>query len=134
MDVCYAVAPYWNEATSTGHPSEGSEQSDISPYASSSLESTGMPNPDELLDRYAQITGFDPRQGSNGMDWEIAKVFHHIRGGTITHGIHARTISGQASSDFSHMYFENTKRSLDAALNRVRALKENRGTRTGSKL
>jgi len=82
-----------------------------------------MPEPDELLDRYASITKFDPRTENNGKDFEIAKVFHHMRGGTISHGIQARTISGQASSDFSHIYFENTKRSLQAALDRVRALK-----------
>ena len=45
------------------------------------------------------------------------------QGGTISHGIQVRTISGQASSEFSHIYFENTKRSLDAALTMVRNLK-----------
>jgi hypothetical protein len=38
------------------------------------------------------------------------------RGRTISRGIQARTISGEASSDFSHMYFENRKWGLDAAL------------------
>lgn len=81
-----------------------------------------MPDPDELLDHYAGITGFDPRKDGGGKDWDVAKIFHHIRGGTITHGIQARTISGQASSEFSHMYFENTRRSLDAAYARVKQL------------
>lgn len=47
-----------------------------------------------------------------------------VQGGTISHGIQARTITGQASSEFSHVYFENTMRSLDAALAKVRELKE----------
>lgn len=46
-----------------------------------------------------------------------------LQGGTISHGIQARTISGQASSEFSHIYFENTKRSLDTALEMVREMK-----------
>jgi hypothetical protein len=33
-------------------------------------------------------------------------------------------MSGQASSEFSHVYFENTKRSLDAAVVIVRKMKE----------
>lgn len=45
------------------------------------------------------------------------------QGGTITHGIQARTISGQASSEFSHTYFEHTRRSLDAAYKMVREMK-----------
>lgn len=81
-----------------------------------------MPDPDELLDRYASIVGFDLRNDGGGKDWEVAKLFHHVRGGTITHGIQARTISGQASSEFSHVYFENTKKSLDAAMARVKSL------------
>lgn len=51
-------------------------------------------------------------------------VLTALQGGTISHGIQARTISGQASSEFSHIYFENTKRSLDAALAMVREMKE----------
>lgn len=46
------------------------------------------------------------------------------QGSTISHGIQARTISGQASSEFSHIYFENTKRGLNAALDMVRSMKE----------
>ena len=83
-----------------------------------------MPDPEELMDRYSEIVGFDPRKDNKGRDWEVAKVFHFVRGGTISHGIQARTISGQASSDFSHVYFENTRRSLGAALEKVRELKE----------
>jgi hypothetical protein len=52
------------------------------------------------------------------------------QGGTISHGIQARTVTGQASSEFSHFYFENTKRSLDAALVMVRELKEKEDPRS----
>ena len=76
------------------------------------------------MDRYSKIVGFDLRKDNGGKDWEVAKVFHHVRGGTISHGIQARTISGQASSDFSHIYFENTRRALEAALQRVREQKQ----------
>lgn len=124
MDAVYVISPFWNEATKPGHPSAASRDSSSSPYAPENRDRSGMPDPDELMDRYAQIVGFDPRKDGGGRDWEIAKVFHFVRGGTISHGIQARTISGQASSDFSHVYFENTKRSLDAALQRVRKLKE----------
>ena len=88
-----------------------------------------MPNPDELLDRYSKLVGFDPRKDGGGKDWEMAKVFHLLRGGTISHGIQARTMSGQASSDFSQICFENTKKSLDAALAQVRKLKETQATK-----
>lgn len=123
MDCVYCVGPFWNTHTSTGHPGA---QSPDSPYAPQNRAQSGMPDPDELLDRYCEIVGFDPRRDGGGRDWEVAKVFHFVRGGTISHGIQARTISGQASSDFSHVYFENTKRSLDAALEKVRELKRER--------
>jgi aminoglycoside phosphotransferase (APT) family kinase protein len=47
-----------------------------------------------------------------------------FQGSVISHGIQARTVSGQASSSFSHVYFENTKRGLDEALRLVRQMKE----------
>lgn len=126
MDVVYMTAPFWNEATKSGHPGQGSLKN---PYKLENRIESGMPDPDELLDRYSQIVGFDPRKDGAGMDWRVAQIFHYVRGGTISHGIQARTISGQASSDFSHVYFENTKRSLDAALVRVRKLKEYKSKR-----
>ncbi|KAK3076339.1 hypothetical protein LTS18_013285, partial [Coniosporium uncinatum] len=118
MDAVYMVSPYWNEATKAGDPSV---QRKSNPYSLEILNESGMPHPDELFDRYSQITKWDPRKPER--DWEVAKIFHHVRGGTISHGIQARTISGQASSEFSHIYFENTKRALDNALERVRTLK-----------
>lgn len=121
MDAVYAVSPFWNQDTRLGHPSTGSSKS---PYLAENRPTSGMPDPDELLDRYASITGFDLRKDGGGKDWNVAKIFHHVRGGTITHGIQARTISGQASSEFSHIYFENTKKSLNAAFAQVRSLRQ----------
>jgi len=121
MDAVYVVGPFWNEAMKAGHPGVTAS---VSPYKPENRITSGMPDPDELLDRYSQIVGFDPRKEDQGKSWEIAKVFHNLRGGTITHGIQARTISGQASSEFSHVYFESTRSSLDAALKSVRTLKE----------
>lgn len=117
MDLVYVVSPFWNEVTKAGHPSAASK---ASPFLAENRAKSGMPEPEELLDRYAEIVGHDLRKDGGGKDWEVAKIFHFVRGGTISHGIQARTISGQASSDFSHIYFENTRKSLDAALKRVR--------------
>ncbi|KAL1609132.1 hypothetical protein SLS59_001495 [Nothophoma quercina] len=117
MDVCYACGPYWNRATTGGavRDDQGGEV-----YLPENQRKNGMPSMDELVDEYTKITGWDPRKDQ----WEIAKVFHLMRGSTISHGIQARTISGQASSEFSHIYFENTKRGLDTALAMVRSMKE----------
>ena len=123
MDAVYVVGPFWNEATKAGSPTQGAIGSE-SPYATANRAKSGMPDPDELMDRYTEIVGFDLRKDGNGRDWEVAKVFHHVRGGTISHGIQARTISGQASSDFSHVYFENTRKALESALSRVKELKQ----------
>lgn len=124
MDAVYSVGPFWNKHTSVGHPGADIENS---PYSAQNRASSGMPDPDELMERYSQIVGFDPRKDGGGRDWQVAKVFHFLRGGTISHGIQARTISGQASSDFSHVYFENTRRSLEAASTMVKELKEQEG-------
>ena len=105
MDAVYVVSPYWSSL----------DQKTIS-------SANGWPSPGALLDRYSDIAGYDPRRSGSGKDFEIAKVFHQLRSGTISHGIHARTVSGQVSSEFSHIYFENTKKSLDSALDRVRKL------------
>ena len=123
MDAVYVISPFWNTVTKAGNPTQGGSGAS-SPYASANRANFGMPDPNELMDRYSKIVGFDLRKDNDGRDWDVAKVFHHVRGGTISHGIQARTISGQASSDFSHIYFENTKRSLEAALGRVKELKE----------
>ncbi|KAF2187691.1 kinase-like protein [Zopfia rhizophila CBS 207.26] len=127
LDVVYLVEPYWNRASKAGI-SGGPARDDMGGevYEPENLEKSGMPSMDELLDEYTKVTGWDPKQDR----WEVAKVFHLMRGGTISHGIQARTISGQASSEFSHVYFEHTKRSLDAALAMVRELKEKKSMRS----
>ncbi|OAL07311.1 APH-domain-containing protein [Phaeosphaeriaceae sp. SRC1lsM3a] len=130
MDAVYVVGPYWNRASKSGisggpkveaRDDQGGEVYDVENQARN-----GMPSMDELMDEYTRITGWDPRKDQ----WEIAKVFHLMRGSTISHGIQARTISGQASSEFSHVYFENTKRGLNAALDMVRSMKEKEAPRS----
>ncbi|EXJ64512.1 hypothetical protein A1O7_00848 [Cladophialophora yegresii CBS 114405] len=124
MDAIYNVN---GGGKSSGGPNVGisNTHAPASPYAPANRATSGMPDPDELLDRYTRITGFDPRLEGNppGKDFEIAKIFHYMRGGTISHGIQARTYAGQASSDFSHIYFENTRKMLDAAWGMVRRMK-----------
>lgn len=137
MDAIYVIAPFWNVVTKSGHPTDNTPSPDIntglsrsspdkSPYAPQNRAKSGIPGPDELMDIYAKITGFDPRQEGSppGKDFEVAKIFHYMRGGTISHGIQARTYAGQASSEFSHVYFDNTRKSLDAAWEMVERVLE----------
>lgn len=119
MDLVYLLSPFFEDS----HKIEQATSSRAdSPYSTRSRKESGIPEPQELLDRYAEIVGFDLRRDGDGKDWDTAVVFHYLRGGTITHGIQARTISGQASSEFSHIYFGHTKASLDAAFERVKKL------------
>jgi aminoglycoside phosphotransferase (APT) family kinase protein len=124
MDAVYVVGPFWNTATKAGHPGEGAADVSDSPFAPQNRAKSGMPDPDELLDRYSEIVGFDPRKDGGGRDWEVGQVFHYVRGVTISHGIQARTVTGQASSDFSHIYFDNTRRSAEAALAKMESIKQ----------
>lgn len=110
MDVVYHSSPFW----SVTDPK--------SPYHPENRAAWGFPDLNVLLDRYSQVVGFDPRKDGNGRDWQVAKIFNYMRGGTISHGIQARTYRGQASSDFSHIYFDNTRRSLDTAVRLMRQL------------
>ncbi len=136
MDAVYVVSPFWNAGV---RPGSSGARGEHSPYHVSRRATSGMPDPDALLDRYSQVVGFDPRRegavegGRGPSDWDVAQIFHNVRGGTISHGIQARAISGQASSDFSHVYFENTARSLDAAWEMVQAF-QGRDQRDRSKL
>ncbi|KAM5352885.1 hypothetical protein ACJ41O_005607 [Fusarium nematophilum] len=115
MDLVFHVSPFSEDYVKFGEETSSSTES---PYGARNRRASGMPELPELLDRYAEIVGFDLREDRGGKDWEVAQIFQHIRGATICHGIQARTISGQASSDFSHLYFAKTKRFLDAALER----------------
>lgn len=120
MDLVFLVSPFFDDYIKAGKAALTTSKG--SPYKAENRKSSGMPELGELLDRYAEIVGFDMRQDGGGKDWETAIIFHHIRGATISHGIQARTISGQASSDFGHLYFAKTRKSLDAALRRVEKL------------
>ncbi|OQV03371.1 hypothetical protein CLAIMM_08421 [Cladophialophora immunda] len=95
MDAVFVVASFWNE----GYKAIGARSS--KPLS----QVSGVPNADELMNRYSEIVGFDPRKDGGGKDWEVAKIFHH------------------ASSEFSHLYFEYTKTGLDIALRIAREMK-----------
>ncbi|KAL6362136.1 hypothetical protein LRP88_04211 [Fusarium phalaenopsidis] len=120
VDLAFSTSPFFDHVTKIGKPSSSSE----SPYKPENRKAYGLPEPQELLDRYTEIVGYDLRNDGGGKDWEIATIFHNIRGGTIAHGIQARTISGQASSEFSHLFFSKRKRFLDTAWQQVKKLKE----------
>lgn len=120
MDLIFFSSPFFHDSTNVGEAAATPQES---PYKPENRGVSGMPEPKALLDRYAEIVGFDVRKDGGGRDWEIGTVFNHIRGGTISHGIQARTISGQASSEFSHLYFGKTKSSLDAAFQSVERLR-----------
>lgn len=119
MDLVYLLSPFFEDYRKVGHATSSLSSS---PYHTQSRKESGIPEPQELLDRYAEIVGFDLLKDGGGKDWDTAVIFHYLRGGTITHGIQARTINGQASSKFSHIYFGHTKVSLDAAFERVKKL------------
>jgi aminoglycoside phosphotransferase (APT) family kinase protein len=74
MDVVYVVGPYWNRADGA---QVGPTRDDMGGkvYEPENLEAEGLPRMDELLDRYAQVAGWDPREDR----WEVAKVFHLMR-------------------------------------------------------
>ncbi|KAI4701226.1 hypothetical protein J4E81_002966 [Alternaria sp. BMP 2799] len=125
MDVVYVTGPYWNRASKVGMPGGPTVQTvrddqggDV--YDEANQAENGLPSMQELLGVYEKKAGWDPRRDR----WDVARVFHLMRGSVISHGIQARTISGQASSSFSHVYFENTKRGLDEALRLVRSMKD----------
>jgi hypothetical protein len=121
MDLVFLVSPFFHDYARVAQPGSPSSES---PYTPESEGFSGIPEMDELLGHYAQIVGFDLRNDGGGKDWETATIFQYLRAGTISHGIQARTISGQASSDFGHIYFSKTKKSLDAAFQRVKNFKE----------
>lgn len=119
MDLVYLLSPFFEDYHKVGHAAPSLPGS---PYNTQSRKDSGIPEPQELMDRYAEIVGFDLHKDGGGKDWDTAVIFHYLRGGTITHGIQARTITGQASSKFSHIYFGQTKALLDAAFERVKKL------------
>lgn len=61
MDAVFMLSPYWNNFSHA--------------FSEEGRGSSGMPDPNELLDKYAEITGWDPRQDK----FEIGKIFHLVR-------------------------------------------------------
>lgn len=124
MDLVFSLSPFLSDYIQN-------ETTEIDanswPYSPENRSKSGMPDPNELIDRYSQVVGFDMRKDGGGRDWEVATIFHHLRSATIAHGIHARAIRGQASSSFSHQYFSRAKRSMDAAYKRVKTLDDAKG-------
>lgn len=117
VDLLFTTAPFW------GGPKANDQDEAPSPYMDATLRKEyGLPDLTQLLDRYASIVGYDVRKDNNGMDVQIARIFNMVRGATISHGIHARTVTGQASSDESWMYFKNTRRSVENALSLIEEL------------
>lgn len=121
MDIIFLSSPFFDDYIKSGKSSASPQGS---PYKPENRKSSGMPEPGELLDRYAELVGFDLRKDGRGKDWEVGAIFQFIRSSTISHGIQARTISGQASSDFGHLYFEKTRDFFKAALRRMANLKK----------
>jgi aminoglycoside phosphotransferase (APT) family kinase protein len=127
MDLVFHISPFFDDYTKAGQSALSPSES---PYKRENRKASGMPEPQELLDRYAEIVGFDLRKDGGGRDWEIATIFQYARGATISHGIQARTIRGQASSDTSHLYFAKTRKSLDAAFRRMKKLEQQKTERS----
>ncbi|KAG8162201.1 hypothetical protein KVR01_007966 [Diaporthe batatas] len=128
MDLVYLLSPFFDDYHKVGRNVTASSPADSpNPYKTENRRTSGIPEPQELLDRYAEIVGFDLHKDGGGKDWDTAVIFHYLRSGTISHGIQARTITGQASSKFSHIYFGQTKASLDAAFRRVKQLESGKG-------
>lgn len=75
LDVLFTTSPYWS---AIAHGQGGFEDGDV-PYSDQNRKSSGMPELNELLDRYSQIAGWDPRADGGGKDMEVGKVFHLIR-------------------------------------------------------
>lgn len=122
MDVIHFCSPFLDDYVRSGKPTPGASAQDF-PYKPENRKASGMPEPSELLDRYTSIVGFDLRNDGGGKDWQIGTIFQFIRSATISHGIQARTIRGQASSEFGHLYYEKKKAYGDAAVKRMERLK-----------
>lgn len=73
MDAVYVVGPFWNRAAQKGQPVRDDMGGEV--YDPENQKAAGMPSMDELMDEYAKITGWDPRQDQ----WEVAKIFHLMR-------------------------------------------------------
>ena len=113
VDLMFTTAPFWGAIKANAVDDVEVD----SPYATAQgRREYGLPDLSDLLDKYTGLLGYDVRKDNDGMDIQIARIFNFVRGATISHGIQARTVTGQASSDESHLYFKNTKRSVEQAL------------------
>ena len=61
---------------------------------SADLESLGIPQESELVARYAELTGSDPRE-----HWNFYLVFQLFRAASIVQGVYKRGLDGNASSE-----------------------------------
>ena len=62
--------------------------------ADADLESLGIPKESELVARYAELTGSDPRE-----HWNFYIVFQLFRAASIVQGVYKRGLDGNASSE-----------------------------------
>lgn len=80
LDVLFTTAPYWSKIANSQADFEDLD----APYSDRNRKKSGMPEFDELLDRYSQIAGWDPRADNGGKDMEVGKIFHLIRVSSCT--------------------------------------------------
>lgn len=73
MDVVYLLSPYWNRVQLQSGSTTAITSSDVGVVKT--LAEKGMPDPEELIERYKAKTGWDPRLDK----FEEAKVFHLMR-------------------------------------------------------
>lgn len=126
VDLVFTTAPFWG-AVKSNSPDDAEPES---PYLDAAKRRAyGLPDLDELLDRYAAKVGYDVRRDGEGRDLQVARIFNFVRGATISHGIQARTVTGQASSEFGHVYFKNTRRSVEQALRLMEELVASRDSK-----
>ncbi|KAK5082942.1 hypothetical protein LTR05_006824 [Lithohypha guttulata] len=123
LDLLFTLSPFLG-----GPKANDLDSPSSTPYDTAhSRQQYGLPDLDNLLNHYTNIVGYDVRKDNDGRDVQIARIFNLVRGATISHGIQARTVTGQASSEESWRYFRNTRRSVDSALRLIEELEgENR--------
>jgi len=61
MDIVYLLSPYWFQPDAVYQPQNQKESQ--------------VPSEKELLDRYTELAGYDPRKEK----WQVAQMFHLIR-------------------------------------------------------
>ncbi|KAK5949438.1 hypothetical protein OHC33_009612 [Knufia fluminis] len=130
VDLVFTTSPFWHL---NANAAASDNATAIAYHSAESRREYGLPDLNDLLDKYTSIVGYDVRKDGNGLDMEVAKIFNFVRGATISHGIQARTVTGQASSDESHLYFKNTRRSVEAAVKLIEEVESGRKGGSGAK-